>query len=94
MELTIGKHKLGMDGPSYQVSRVATHRKTGEQYQTDYLYYSSLDGAARSLLERMVGDGLREDRPEVVDVKSLIAVLDESRAAVMAALNTMMDRDF
>lgn len=86
MEITIGKHRLGYDGAGYTISRIVKHRTTGEETQTAHAYFASLEGAAKALLERMMGDNLRADRGNVESLRDLIVAVADARDEVCEAV--------
>lgn len=89
MEIRVGKHNLTYDGSAFQISRVTKAKKTGEEYQTDHAYYSRLDRALTALLDRVSGDNLRADRPEVTTLRELLVAVEDARVAVVEAVCTL-----
>ena len=88
MKINVGNHRLSHDGTSYQLTRVSKSKKDGSDYLSDYAYYARLDRAVLALLERVMGEGKRQDAETVATLRHLIAAVEDARVAVVEAVGT------
>ncbi|EHJ49538.1 hypothetical protein DFW101_3542 [Solidesulfovibrio carbinoliphilus subsp. oakridgensis] len=86
MPVRIGNHRIDYTDPGYQISRVRVSKKAGEEYESDHAYFATLEGAAKAVLERMMGDNLRADRENVETMRDLIVAVVDARDEVCEAI--------
>ena len=91
MEITVKKYRMTYDGRGYVLEKRSSS-KAGEETWVDPGYYGTMENACLALLRRLTSDGLREDRPEIVDMKSLIEAIGQAKADVVRAVEEFHPR--
>lgn len=92
MSITIGKHRLSVNGDGYQITRVRKSKKDGNEYESDYAYYATCEAAVRAIIERMIGDHVAAGLVE--DAKGLIVAIQEAQDTAVKSVTARRDALF